>query len=49
MFKKFITKAVLFSTSGFLVIAESNLNLMCSGFLDEIKLPEELKDSSPLE
>lgn len=46
---KFLTKVLLFCTSGFIILAESNINLMCSGFFDEIELPKELKHAKHLE
>lgn len=46
---KFLTKVLLFCASGFIMLAESNINSMCVGFLDEIELPEELKDTKHLE
>lgn len=42
---KYVRNLVMLSATVLIAIAESNINTMCLGILDEIELPEELKNS----
>lgn len=39
---KFLMRCLTFFMTGFILLAEGNLDLMCTGFMDEIEIPEEL-------
>ena len=39
---KYFGKLISLSAVALIVIAENSINLMCSGFMDEIELPEEI-------
>lgn len=41
---KYIGKLISFSAVALIVIAENSINTMCSGFMDEIELPKEIKN-----
>ena len=41
---KYVRNLVMLSATVFIALAESNINTMCLGVLDEIELPDELKN-----
>lgn len=42
---KYLKNLIMISATVFIGIAENSTALMCSGFMDEIELPEEIKNT----
>ncbi|PJO42374.1 hypothetical protein CWD94_18080 [Lysinibacillus xylanilyticus] len=43
--KKHLKSLAVLSAAVLIGIAESSINMMCAGFMDEIELPEEMKNT----